>query len=217
MKPSIFVGIPIHRSWSHESQTAFENNLKNCKNYNVKMVFRLYEESLIQRARHTILQEFLKSNCDYLFWLDDDIVLISPDTIEQLISCKKDIMGGLYICKKPPYHPCYLPFEAQYHDFRKQREPVKVRYASTGCLLISKKAILSVYERHEYPFECYKTMINKGNNPMEEIYLSEDWAFCDRANKLGFNVWINPKPIIAHLGTYAFSINDYYSMLEVQQ
>lgn len=216
----VFIGIPIHRHWYHESQRLLEDNIIKAKGWQLGMLFKVYEESLIQRARQTIFKRFLESDCDFLFFVDDDILLFSPDTINQLVEMNKDIVGGLYICKKPPYNPVYMPFEKQYHDFTQEKHPRLVRFVSTGCMLISKKAAHAMSISHKYPFDCYETTITKGSgeNQIEEtLYLSEDWAFCDRASKAGFDIWINPKPILGHLGSYAFSINDYYSMLKQQK
>ena len=40
------------------------------------------------------------------------------------------------------------------------------------------------------------------------VYLSEDWAFCDRARKLGFKVWLDPSIFINHVGEYSWNLAD---------
>lgn len=212
MNKKVFVAVASHRGWNHESQNSFNQNVIAAQNWSLHTLSVLYEESLIQRARERLAREFLSSQAEYLFFMDDDIVLFDKDTIDLLIKANKDIIGGVYIMKKPPHVPVFYPFTKEYPDLG-GNEPIVVRYASTGCLLISRRCVEKLYKEHEYPFECFNATIKQPWSEREEkIYLSEDWAFCHRANALNFNVWIHPKPVLGHLGKYAFSVNDWLAM-----
>lgn len=218
---NVFIAIPIHRNWSRESETYLKKNISRPSSvWKLQTLACLYEESLIQRARHNLMLQFLESKADYLFFMDDDIVMISEDTIETLVKSNKDIIGGVYIMKKPPHVPVIMPFEPEYPNILSMTQPFKVRYTGCGCMLISRKCVEKVSTAFKYPFECYETEIEKILNgevtSTERIYLSEDWAFCDRANSLGFSTWIHPLPVLGHLGTYAFSLRDWYNMKEIQ-
>jgi glycosyltransferase involved in cell wall biosynthesis len=210
-KKTVFVGIPIHRSWSHESQTYFEKNLQAARSYEVVTLFKMYEESLIQRARNNIMRNFLeKSRADYFFFIDDDIVPMNPDAIDQLVEADKDIIAGVYIMKKPPYKPTFYPLNGEpLPDIRKLSEPFQVDYVATGFTLYRRNVCRAMFDNTPYPFDCFD---------VPKIgYLSEDWAFCHRAKALGFKCWIHPKPQLAHLGIYAYSLSDYYQQIEMEK
>ena len=40
---------------------------------------------------------------------------------------------------------------------------------------------------------------------MNNLYLTEDYAFCYRARKLGFKTWMSKRFELPHTGTYEFS------------
>lgn len=50
----------------------------------------------------------------------------------------------------------------------------------------------------------------KVDAPDEFIYLSEDWAFCQRAKDLsGYKIWLDPSTLsVTHHGTYGYTIAD---------
>jgi len=40
------------------------------------------------------------------------------------------------------------------------------------------------------------------------IYLSEDWAFCQRAKEAGFKLWVYPGIRVGHYGSYMYTLED---------
>jgi hypothetical protein len=39
-------------------------------------------------------------------------------------------------------------------------------------------------------------------------YLSEDWAFCERARQAGFKVWVDPSIKLGHIAQIQVSVNN---------
>lgn len=202
MKPRVFVAVPIHRAWAHESEDYFHAHLRAAKNWELHTLFRLYEESLIQRARHRCLEEFLKTKADYLFFLDDDIVMIN-DAIGLLVGTDTHLIGGPYIHKKPPHLPTFKPLTAGDYNLRDKTSPIAVKYIASGCMLIDRDCAADLKKEYKYPFNCFE---------FEGEYLSEDWAFCQNASNLGYQCRIHPGVVLGHLGIYAFGMNDYYAL-----
>lgn len=89
---------------------------------------------------------FLDSDCDWIFWIDDDTVPPSG-AITQLLSLRREFVGGVYYNAKPPYNPiAYLRgdnglYDAVY-DFP-FGAVMQVDSIGMGCTLIHR----SVYER----------------------------------------------------------------------
>lgn len=57
----------------------------------------------IDMARNTAAKFALEHECDYLLFIDDD-VLIPPDTIEKLLAPNADIVAGLVIIRGYPFN-----------------------------------------------------------------------------------------------------------------
>ena len=91
-------------------------------------------------------------------------------------------------------------------------------YAGTGFMLIKRKVLermIVAYPEtkykvaHTYPrvakqsenqFALFDCMIEQGTN----IYLSEDFAFCNRWRALGGKIWLDTKSRLTHTGVYAY-------------
>jgi hypothetical protein len=67
-----------------------------CHKYGVNVVFYfLFNESLITRARNYLADEFLRSNCTHLMFIDSDIDFKAMDVMAML-AFDREIMGGPY-------------------------------------------------------------------------------------------------------------------------
>jgi hypothetical protein len=67
-----------------------------CVQYGVECRFSfLFNESLITRARNYLVDEFLRSDCTHLLFIDSDI-LFNPQDVFALLALDKDVIGGPY-------------------------------------------------------------------------------------------------------------------------
>lgn len=214
MKPKITFAVPIHRFWSPESEQSLLENIHHAKNWQLGSILKVYEESLIQRGRNLLLENFLKTDSDYLFFLDDDVVLLDDNAVDKLVEAEADIIGGMVVCKKPPFRPNWLPLGLKYDDLRGKEHPVRVRYVSTSCMLIRREVCKEIKRSSKYPFDCFEIEIpDRGN-----VYLSEDWAFCERARENAFlNISIHPKVSCGHIGKYIYNMEDFYSFNNIKE
>lgn len=214
MKTKIAVCVPIHRVWSKESFEHFADCVDASKYCEVISLFKLYEESLIQRARNNLINSFLSSKADVMFCLDDDIVLFQQNTLDMMVQSLGqdgvDIVSAPVVTKRPPFKPNYFPLNGEdYPDTRNRTDLIRVQYVSTACTMYSRKVCEAVKEEWKYPFDCYETKVSDRHG---HVYLSEDWAFCDRADRLGYRSFIDPRITVGHLGLYAYSMDDFYRM-----
>ena len=95
---------------------------------------------------------------------------------------------------------------------------VTASYAGTGFMLIKRRVLermIAAYPEtkyelaHTYPrvakqspnqYALFDCMIEKGSN----IYLSEDFAFCNRWRALGGKIWLDTETRLTHTGVYAY-------------
>lgn len=183
---------------------------------NLKMASKLHPhigDSLISRARCLMLHRFLQTDCDYLFTLDDDIEL-PQDAMTKLIQADKDIIGGVYRLKRKevkanPYAIRFLD-EDRVIDYD---EIAEVQYISTGCIMHKREFIEKLVDQYRGLFFYENLTANKipalympyiYNNE----YLSEDWAFCQRAIDKGHKIWLHGGVHCTHWGLYPYKIED---------
>lgn len=183
----------------------------------------IVNDSLVSRARNTIVGRFLKSPYQWLMFLDVDLQFDIAHIARLWLHAtqkKRKIVCGPYAMKRlePMWVVNYMPGEKPDED-----GAVKVSESGTGCMLIHRsvfedmaKAMPEIsYEtdwnhaggggkiEHDFfavgPYE-YKDGPMKGRRR----YLSEDWMFCQRARDIGHDVWADTKIQIRHMGTLVY-------------
>jgi len=96
-KPHLFVATPMYGGQCFGFYTQAVLQLQTlCKNNNVDLTFSfLFNESLIQRARNLLANEFLKSQATHMMFIDSDIRFF-PEQIFPMVDVDKDIICGIY-------------------------------------------------------------------------------------------------------------------------
>ena len=181
-KYSIFVGLPMHGGNCSGLLCKSTNDLAAiCALYGIELKFYyLFNESLITRGRNYIADEFLRSECTHLMFIDSDIGFHAKDVLSLLgiqVSCpdKYDILTAPYPKKSISWEKvkkaveagkAETPFDlvnytadyvfnpvANIKTFRIDA-PVEVSEAGTGFMLIPR----NVFSRYKdaYPELSYK-------------------------------------------------------------
>lgn len=180
-------------------------------------------ESLICRARNNSLIDYMETDCDYLLTIDDDIE--APlSFIVDLVEADKDIIGGFYRLKdKDKAHTAIrMPMDRQdeipdFPEIFKNDLIVPAKYVSTGCMLVKRSVFLKMINHYEdlhyiqnvtmkQAWALYQPYIYRGGDFPE--YLSEDWALCQRAEDIGFDVWAHGGVRCAHWGLIRYDFED---------
>ena len=98
------------------------------------------------------------------------------------------------------------------------QEPCEVLEIGTGFMMITKKAMqkfADVYPQYKYKPDHVRTDHFDGSreimmffqaevDPDSKRYLSEDYWFCQKAQKAGIKTWLCPWMKMQHVGTYIF-------------
>lgn len=154
-----------------------------CIQYGIEVKFSfLFNESLITRARNYLVDEFLRSNCTHLLFIDSDIEF-NPQDILALLALDKDIIGAPYpkksinwgavfkACKKilsdpnfdeSKFNPGELEGVTGDYVFNpvpgttsfSVNEPLEVMEIGTGYMMI-KREVFDKFKQ-EYPHLNYK-------------------------------------------------------------
>lgn len=172
----------------------------------------------VEHNKQIAYKKFLESDCDYFFNVDADIYFLEPDInpIDTLISYGKDIVGGIYVYKRQPCLPTHRPLDLQEsyekngefpkdYKFNIPNEVHEVKWLAGGCMMISRKVIEELTKEFQVP-----------NIPMiyKKEYLSEDFAFCQRAREKGYKIYADPGIKLGHQGICYYKIEDYNKSID---
>ena len=149
-----------------------------CIQYGMECRFSfIFNESLITRARNYLVDEFLRSGCTHLLFIESDIQF-NPQDVLALLALDKDIIGGPYPKKSINWSNIVnaVKRNADNKDFNpgmldgvtgdfvfnpvpgttsfKVTEPVEVMEIGTGFMMVKRE----VFEKYaeEYPHLHYK-------------------------------------------------------------
>jgi hypothetical protein len=168
-------------------------------------------ESLISRARNTLVAKFLNSpQSTHLMFIDADIGW-EPWHLLVLLNRDVDVIGGLYPMKALPIKWVVNGFDGAETGPDGLQEVSKT---GTGFMLI-KRHVFEKSNQHPAvkPFnndiglpkeldQHLKTYFDTAVR--ENRYYSEDWTFCENWRDLGGKVWVDKRVLLKHTGTYVF-------------
>lgn len=205
----IFVALPV---FNFINPKVKDNHSMMFANTQHTIMFNQVVGASVEHARKVLIERFLETDCEYYFALDaDGYYLGNFDPFERLISLDKDIVGGMYFYKRKPCLPVYRPLDLQEeyektgsfpenYKWKIPTEPFEVRWLGNGFKLVKREVIKKLKEKFLVP---NLPMIYKGE------YVSEDWAFDERARDMGFTVWVDPTIKLGHEGTYMYCYEDF--------
>jgi hypothetical protein len=243
----ICIATPMYGGNSKSVYTACLNQLTGAltsKGHSVTFT-SIGNESLITRARNTLVHLFLKGDADALLFIDADHGFVIEDVIK-MIESRKDVIGAIYPMKSINWENVRqaalagisteelhlysgnfaLNFLSEVQTF-KANEPFKVRDIGTGMLFINRKvfkemkSVCKVYKNNspssdiEMGEEIVEYFPTLITDEPESILLSEDYAFCHLWRSLGNDVYAAPWVRITHFGEYNFS-GHFLKTLEIQ-
>ena len=179
----IFLGAPMYGGQCAGLFCKATNDLSTlCAQYGVELrVYYLFNESLVQRARNYVVDEFLRSDCTHLMFVDADIGFRPNDVlsllgIQTMHPDQYEVMTGPYPKKtiswekvktavelgKADENPFDLNFYTGDYVFNPVKgqksfridEPVEVSEAGTGFMMIPRETLTKYAEA--YPELKYK-------------------------------------------------------------
>lgn len=150
-------------------------------------------------ARNTACEAMLQQGYEWLFFLDDDVIM-PDDGLLVLRGLNLPIASGVYYRRHEPVLPCALVARP---DGARQWVPgvepgtlMHVDLVGAGCLLIHR----SVLEKMPAPW--FEWWSDRKDLPEPER-LSEDFAFCYKARKMGLTIVLDGRVICMHAGLSA--------------
>ena len=172
----------------------------------------MVNESLVTRARNNLMAKMMTNTQATHFMFIDADIRFQPESILQMIAYDKDVIGGLYPKKALPVnYVINLKPETKI-----QGDIFTVDTMGTGFLLFKRDVYSKLIDAHPECKYVDDVGLGKQYEPMmysifdvqideRGHYLSEDWLFCRRWQKLGGEIWAHSKVLLNHVGHYEYA------------
>jgi hypothetical protein len=235
-KIELFVGTPCYGGMLTEDYLHGILQLQNfCLENKIGLnVQTLGQESLVTRARNTLVANFLDNEkFTHLLFIDADIGF-SPDNLKRYFEYDKDVICAPYPMKLISWkllpqlikdgkdyqnlcHPYVLNF-ANKGEIKVDKGFAEVLDAATGFMLIKRECLIKMKEAYQDLKYVSDQILNGKEFNSENTYLffdtmkdedgrylSEDYAFSRRWQKIGGKIYADIGSNLSHTGQYRFS------------
>lgn len=195
-KIKICLGLLSNRGFKGKTVLSLLSLIHFSKEYDFHFAF-IDSGYTIAENRNYLAVQAVKNECDYLLMTDDDMIF-PPQTLEILLSRKKEIIGMPYNVKILPKegsnerarnNVTYLPDDTQ------EGEVIEVLAIGAGVILIS----IDVFKKMNQPFFGFDSY----ENGMTKV--GEDSWFCYKAADLGYKIWCERTLTgLGHIGDFIY-------------
>ena len=207
----VHFGIPIH----YDPTAAFMASVMQLpERFPGSRIDMHVGDSHPDRARNSIVDKFLDSERQWLFFLDADL-RFSPDDMLKLWQRDLPVICGFYARKQ--IGPAAWVAN-RLNDNTRDDGLYELREAGTGCMCIHRSVIEAIIAAHP---ECQYSRDPLGDKLQHAVFrsgvrwdplvcrrrwLSEDWWFCWDVAECGFQIFGDPNTILLHEGRAFFPI-----------
>lgn len=184
------------------------------------VAFFTVERELITTARNKMAMVAINGNFDYLFMVDDDNP-IPQDTLERFLEDDKDIVIAPIPSRHPPLYqlcafysetvsaevddkPFDLPLYMPISKFKDEGPLHRIDAGGCACMLIKRRVLEAMHKEYgETMFEFGSINLSKpailNGKEWKRRTMTEDVEFCERATKLGFEIWLDDRIRPVHM------------------
>lgn len=143
-------------------------------------------------------QQAIKTQCDYL-WLVDNDMAFPPDALLRLLAAKKDLIGAAYNSRVLPRRTVVktqdetgatiVPDAATFPP-----HPFVCHALGSGCKLVRVEAL----SRIPQPWFALEWDATGALSKTDDVW------FCEQAKKVGIETWCDPTIDVRHIGDFLY-------------
>lgn len=200
--PKIFIGTP---SYDGNVSIHFAQALGQAMAMTPNITFRFSEHALVHHARDLLVDEFIKSNCTHLVFIDADTVF-SPHHIQKLIGRNRDIVAGF--CPQKTANRLeslgLLDLALEPNKPVPDDGLIEMSALGMGLTCISKEVATTLYGLERRRNVWGTPSLFRYESP-DGTPVGEDIYFTKRARELGFKLWLDISVETQHIGQVHFS------------
>lgn len=190
-------------------------------------------DALISRTRSQLATKFMTepglAECDVMVIIDDD-VQFSPEDFWKIVAGAREKQapyGGIYVTRSREPHTAALGFPGQTLSFGPEQPATEIKYLATGFMAVPRVVLQDMLDWQGFQsvhgaeplmyceqgvgsfpmwdfFRCFEIREDDGRIH----YLSEDWAFCERARQCGYAVWADQSIFLSHRAVVSITVAD---------
>jgi hypothetical protein len=160
----------------------------------------------ISRARDILAAQFLASDCTSLVFVDGDVGFSRQD-LQWLLESPHPITSGLYQRKNSSGQWVCVPQPEAASVLAEQPNYRRVQRVGTGFLRIDRPVFEKLIDgKHvvEYPLDNNRIHQFFPSGVLDGHFLSEDYFFCELAARAGFEIHIDTRIRLKHVGRFIF-------------
>lgn len=183
----------------------YESTLLGLQNNILFKPIFLANESMLPMARNELLNHAYQENYDSMVFIDDDEEW-NPEILLEIVNSPKDVVAVPVVNKGDQ--------EIQYNVYEVDKTPdpedgyIKIGRCGTGFLKLSKNVVRDLWESNpECFFRNRSVKYICEYDISNDIFYGEDIILCKKIKELGYEIWLNPKHTVSHLGTKKFQGN----------
>lgn len=201
---NLMIATPIYNGTVTE---VFTESLLKLNDY-IGFEWRRASGSLLWYNRNRLADEFLKSDCDTLLWVDADMGF-EPEAVFRLLDFYEPFRCGSYPAKDFVRHIPDIP-----PDTERKNGFAKVHSAGTGFLMHDRSVLEAMIDnKNGLTFEHYHggqkmwSFFNEVSSMIDEntrVIHQEDVSFCARWIACGGSIWCDTESKFKHQGAFVF-------------
>lgn len=212
----IYLGGVVWREVSVAHHTSMMWLIEHLKDEGIDYEYAVVPgDALVSRSRSLAASLFLRSDADVMLMIDSDIQFRAEDAVAICYKAlDKRLIAAMYLTRNISAQPAMmLPEEPVM--FEPNAQPVEAPFISTGFMAVHRGVFAKLAE--ELPL-CHRDWTDKGVDTsfypffmpfvMDGMYLSEDWAFVQRAREAGFPAYLDPSIRLGHVATEVKTLED---------
>jgi len=160
----------------------------------------------ISRARDILAAQFLASDCTSLVFIDGDIGFSRQD-LQLLLESPFQITAGLYQRKNASGQWVCVPQPEAAASVASQSNYRKVQRVGTGFLRIDRAVFEKMIQSKlvlGYPLDNNELHQFFPSGVLDGHFLSEDYYFCELAARAGFDIHIDTRIRLKHVGRFIY-------------
>lgn len=210
---SVMIGMPTHRDIHPKTVVSLLATMDRCRKLSIPCELGMVISGVVINGRDEVLDDFLKSDCNRLFWIDSDQTW-RPAQFIRLLALSKlvPIVGATYPAKmdQPTF---FVQYDKEEGLMAGKHGLVEVFGMGLGFTVIQREPIEQLANKST------RVLDDISGREMASVFRwgmvdgkrqGEDMAFFSDLRALGYTVYLDPLTDIGHIGTkeYTGTIRD---------
>jgi hypothetical protein len=234
----LFVATPCYACKLNAAYVASLLQLQGaCMRRGISMAVQLLgNESLVQRGRNILIEQFAMSGAENLLFLDADLAFSVEAILDRLLpfarANRDAVVTGVYAKKSfdweridasnttEPIHAQTLCYNINVVEQAEIQDGfVKVLDSATGAMMIPREVVAKMKDAYpeldcvndispgKHPVKEYCAIMDCMIDPVSKRYLSEDYSFSRRFQQIGGSIYVDLTSGYCHVGTHSYAGN----------